>query len=587
MIVKVTPATTAISTIQTQAFSAQVSGAGVAAVTWHVDGVRGGNAESGVISAAGLYTPPPSETSHTITAISVADPTRSAQAYVTVTFVRGMLTYHNDNARTGQNLRETVLTPAKVNAVTFGKLASFVVDGAIYAQPLFVADVPVAGRLRDLVIVVTEHNSVYAFDANERTGAAVWQRSLIDPARGITTVPSTDTGCADISPEIGITSTPVVDPVTGTLYVVAMTKENGIHTHRLHAFDITTGNARVAGGRLIQAVVPGVSAPNDGTGFLRLNSLRANQRAALLLNNGTVYIAFGAYCNFANDNGWLLAYDARTLQLRAAFSTSPTGTEGGIWQSGGGPAADVAGDVFVVTGDGIFDAASGGNNYGNSFLKLAGAGLGVRDYFTPHNQATLDAGNGDLGSGGAMLLPDQPVGAPRLVVGAGKQGIVYLLNRDNLGKFQVGSDSQIVQSFPAGMCGAGACSIFGTPTWFNGKVYITPANDRLRAFALVGGRLSPAGQSTASYPWPGATATVSANATTNGIVWTLQTNGSGAPAILRAHAADDVSVELYSSADNAASDEPGKAIKFTVPTVYRGQVFVGTQDRLAVYGLLR
>jgi hypothetical protein len=370
------------------------------------------------------------------------------------------------------------------------------------------------------------------------------------------------------------------------LYVVAMTKENGIHTHRLHAFDITTGKSLVAGGTLIQAAVPGVSVPNDGTGLLRLKSLRANQRAALLLNNGTVYVAFGAYCNFDNDNGWLLAYDAKTLQPRAAFSTSPTGSEGGIWGGGGGPAADAAGDIFAMTGDGIFNAASGGNNYGDSFLKLAGTGLQVRDYFTPFNQATLDTGNGDLGSGAAMLLPDQPVGLPRLVVGAGKQGIVYLLNRDNLGKFQAGSDSQIVQSFPASACGAGSCPVFGMPTWFNGKVYITPADDRLRAFALVGGRLSPAGQSVAKYPWPGATAAISANASANGIVWTLQTNGSGAPAILRAHDAADISVELFSSATNAASDEPGKAVKFTVPTVFRGQVFVGTQDRLAVYGLL-
>lgn len=575
-----------ISTLQTLSLAATVSNAANPAVTWFVDGVRGGNADIGVISAQGVYTPPPRLASHSISATSVADPRRSASASVAVTRLRGMLTYHNDNARSGQNLQETLLTPANVNAASFGKIASFAVDGYVYAQPLYVADVPVAGRLRNLVIVATEHNSVYAFDADDRTGTPLWQRSFIDPARGITTVPSVDTQCADITPEIGITSTPVIDPITGTLYVVAMTKENGVHAHRIHALDIKTGAALFTAGTLIQASIAGASVPDDGTGRQVFASLRENQRAALLLSNNAVHVAFGSFCDAGDHHGWLLTYDATTLRPRNVFSSTPRGVEGGIWQSGGGAAADEQGNVYVITGDGTFDVASGGSNYGNSILKLAPAGLTVTDYFTPYNQSTLQAVNADLGAGGAMLLPDQPVGPPRLLVGAGKQGIVYLLNRDNLGKFQVGDDTQVVQSFPAGTCGAGACANFSTPAYFNGMVYLAPARDRLKAFSLSNGLLALAKQSAATFPWPGATAVVSANASSNGIVWTLETNGSGAPAVLRAHAAADVSVELFSSAQNALRDAPGRAVKSAVPTVFRGKVYVGTQGVVSVYGLL-
>ncbi len=581
-----TPAAVSISTLQTQSFAASVSNSANPAVTWFVDGVRGGNADIGVISAQGLYTPPPSLASRSITATSVADPRRSASASVVVTHLRGMLTYHNDNARSGQNLQETLLTPANVNTTGFGKLASLAVDGYVYAQPLYVADVSVAGRLRNLVIVVTQHNSVYAFDADDRTGTPVWQRSFIDPARGITAVPSIDTQCNDVVPEIGITSTPVIDPLTGTLYVVAMTKENGTHAHRIHALDVRSGMPLFTAGTLIQASVAGASVPDDGTGRQVFASLRENQRAGLLLSNNAVHVAFGSYCDAGDHHGWLLTYDAKTLRALGAFSSTPRGVEGGIWQSGGGAAADAQGNVYVMTGDGSFDAASGGSNYGNSFLKLSGAGLTVTDYFTPYNQSTLQAVNADLGAGGAMLLPDQAVGPPRLLVGAGKQGIVYLLNRDNMGKFQVGSDTQIVQSFPAGVCGAGACAIFSTPAYFNGTVYLAAVRDRLKAYTLSNGRLTLAKQSAVAFPWPGATAVVSANASGNGIVWTLETNGSGAPAVLRAHAAADVSVELYSSAQNALRDAPGRAVKSAVPTVFRGKVYVGTQGAVSVYGLL-
>jgi len=594
--VTVTPPTASISTIQTQTFAATVVNGTNPAVTWKVDGVQGGNASVGTISAAGVYAPSPIELAHSITATSVQDPTKSGSANVTVKFLSGVLTYHNDNARTGQNLQETVLTPGSVTPATFGKLVSFAVDAAVYAQPLYVPNVPIAGQLHNVVFVATEHDSVYAFDADNRTAAPLWQRTFIDPANGITTVPTSDLGrsdptdpataCADINPEIGITSTPVIDPVTGTLYVVAKTKENGIPKYRLHGLDITTGADKSGAGVEIQASVPGTAKPNDGAGHVVFTAALENQRLALLLNNGVVYFGTSSYCDFGDHHGWFFAYDSATLNQITAVNVTATGTEGGIWQSGGGAAADAGGNVYIVTADGTFDAASGGSNYADTLLKFTGPSLVVSDYFTPFDQATMQAVNADLGSAGVVLLPDQSVGPPHLLVGAGKKGSVYVVNRDNMGGFLASGDSQIVQSFAAAPCGAGSCPIFGTPAYFNNKVYIVVMKDRLKAYSLVAGQLSPAGQSATIFQFPGATPAISANGSSNGIVWALENNGSGAPAVLHAYSAADVSVELYNSNQNATRDVPGSSVKFTVPTIANGKVYVGTQNQLSVFGLL-
>jgi hypothetical protein len=583
--VTVTPLTAAISTIQTQAFTATVTNGTNPAVTWTVDGVQGGNASVGTISA-GLYTPPSVEAAHSITATSVQDSTKTGSANVTVKLLSGVLTYHNDNARTGQNLQEIALTPANVKTATFGKLFSFAVDAAVYAQPLYAANVPIAGQLHNVVFVATEHDSVYAFDADNNTTAPLWQRSFIDPANGITTVPNIDTSCADINPEIGITSTPVIDPLTGTLYLVAKTKENGVATYRLHALDITTGADRTGTGVVIQGSVPGTAQPNDGKGNLVFNASLENQRLALLLSNNVIYFGTSSYCDMGDHHGWFFAYDSKTLNPITAFNVTPNGTEGGIWQGGGGAAADAGGNIYVITGDGTFDAASGGSNYGDTFLKFAATSLAVSDYFTPFNQGGLQAVNADLGSSGVLLLPDQSVGPSHLLVGSGKQGIVYLVNRDSMGKFQVGSDSQIVQSFAAAACGAGSCPVFGSPAYFNNKVYIVVMKDTLRAYSLVAGQLAPAGQSTTLFQFPGSTPAISANGSSNGIVWALENNGSGAPAVLHAYSAADVSIELYNSNQNAARDVPGSSVKFTVPTIINGKVYVGAQGQLSVFGLL-
>jgi hypothetical protein len=603
--VTVTPATASISTIQTQQFTAAVVNSSNQAVTWRVDGIQGGNASVGVISAGGLYTPSPLEATRSVTATSVADPAKIGSANATVKFLSGVLTYHNDNARSGQNLKETVLAPGNVETTTFGKLFSFPVDGYVYAQPLYVSNVPIAGQLHNVVFVATEHNSVYAFDAD--TGGQLWHASFINPANGVTTVPYQDTasppgytgpgpvipgGCADLTPEIGITGTPVVDPATGTLYAVAKTKEtdgaNIAYEHRLHALDITTGMPRPGSGRALKASVPGTTEPNDGKGRVLFLSLRQNQRAALLLNNNVISVAFSSHCVIRPYQGWVLAYDAKTLDLLGAFNAAPNDPKGkgGIWHSGSGPAADANGNVFLMTGDGPFDAAAAGNSYSDSVLKLANGSLTVSDYFTPYNQLALEAANADMSSGGPLLLPDQAVGPPRLMVSAGKQGIVYLLNRDNMGRFQAGSDSQIVQSFPGGVCGPGSCAIFGTPAYFNNTVYTAAVGDRLKAYSLVAGQLSLSGQSTNSFRWPGATPAISANGSSNGIVWALETNGSGARAVLRAYSAANVSVELYNSDENAVRDNPGPAVKFSVPTVANGKVYVGSQFQVSVFGLL-
>jgi len=472
--------------------------------------------------------------------------------------------------------------------------------------------VPIAGQLRNVVFVATEHNSVYAFDA-DRTSLPLWHVSFIEPANGVTTVPFEDTasppgytgpgpiipgGCGDLTPEIGITGTPVIDPATGTLYVVAKTKEingaNVAYEHRLHALDITTGISRPGSGRALQASVPGTTLPNDGEDRVLFRSLRQNQRAALLLSDGVVSVAFSSHCIILPYQGWVLAYDAKTLDRLGAFNVAPNDPKGkgGIWHSGGGPAADASGNVFVMTGDGPFDAASGGSSYSDSILKLTNGSLTVSDYFTPFNQLELEAADADMGSGGPMLLPDQAVGPPRLMVGGGKQGIVYLLNRDNMGKFQADSDSQIVQSFPVGSCaGGGSCSIRSTPAYFNNKVYTVAATDSLKAYSLspIDGLLSlPPVESPNTFRWPGATPAISANGSNDGIVWALETGGSGAPAVLRAYSAADVSTELYSSNgnQNSARDDPGPAVKYTVPTIANGKVYVGTQGQLSVFGLL-
>jgi len=508
-----------------------------------------------------------------------------------------VLTYRNDNSRTGQNVEETNLTPANVNPSQFGKLFTQVVDGSVYAQPLYLANITIPGKgTHNVVYVVTQHDSVYAFDADGNAGAnaaPLWTVSFL--SSGVTPVPIADVSCRDIAtPEIGITSTPVIDANTGTLYVVAMTKENGAYFYRLHALDVATGAEKLGGPTTIQGSVPG-NGTGSSSGSLSFTPLLQLQRSALLLANGVVDIEWGGFCDLGSYHGWVIAYDASTLQQLAIYSDTTNGSGGGIWMGGAGAAADALGNVFLVTGNGTFDSSgSSPTDFGDSVLKLglSGGELSVNDYFTPYDQASMDVGDGDLGSGGALLLPDQPGSHPHLLVTVGKEGGIRLLDRDNLGHFSNNgvSDPQIVQEI-ANALGP----MFATAAYWNNNVYFWAVHDQLKVFALSNGLLSssPTSQSAVTYGFPGATPSISSSGASNGIVWSLQTdvvgdgpNFSSGPAILRAHDASNVSNELYNSEQNSSRDRAGNAVKFTVPTVANSKVYAGAVGQLNVYGLL-
>jgi len=499
-----------------------------------------------------------------------------------------VLTYHNDNARTGF-VQESQLTPANVDATHFGRLFHHAVDGYVYAQPLYVPNVAVPGEgTHNLVYVATEHDSIYAFDADDAHGSnrqPLWHFRFLDRRIGMNPVPSRDTGCSDLVPQIGITGTPVIDPVGGTLFLVTKSKEQGQYVQRLHALDVTNGHERFGGPIKISASLPGSGDGSSG-GMIAFDPLREHQRPGLLLVNGIVYISWASHCDNGPYHGWVIGYDANTLAQVSAFVTTPNGGLGGIWQSGGAPAADAGGNIYAITGNGTFDADSSGSDYGDTFLKLSTTGgLSVADYFTPFNAAMLEAGDVDLGSGGALLLPDQVGAHPHLVVGGGKEGTIYLVDRDGMGHFNPTDDSQIVQSIPAAVGG-----VFSTPAYWNGTIYFGGSGDALKAFPLSGGLLSttPASQASTSFGFPGATPSVSANGTSDGIVWAIEHVGSKnlAPAVLHAYDATDLSHELYNSTQKRHRDAAGGVVKFAVPTIANGKVYVAGRKRLTVYGLL-
>ncbi len=516
-----------------------------------------------------------------------------ASAFLSIAQVN-VLTYHNDNARTGQNLNETLLTPANVNSNTFGRLFLQNVDGQVYAQPLYMANVAITNQgMHNVVFVATEHDSVYAFDADSNAGsnaAPLWQVSFINPAASVTTVPYTDVACVNLAPEIGVTGTPVIDPATGTLYVEAKTKEvsgaNTSYVHRLHALDIGSGQEKFGGPVVIQPTSPGTGNGTDGAGHISFDGRWQMNRPGLLLVNETVYIAYGSHGDIGPYHGWLLGFDARSLQPNGVLNLTPNGGLGGIWQGGDGPAADANGNIYFITGNGTFDATNG--NYGDSFARVTpgGTNLTVADYFTPYDQQNLADSDLDLGSGGLLLLPDS-VGAvnhPHLLAGAGKGGTIYLLDRDNLGQFNAADNSQAVQT----LVGGAVVWSYGTPAYWNNLLYYVGANDHLKAFNFSGGRLNPNPVSTGMFfAWPGATPSISADGTNNGIVWVLQSNaanlGYGA-AILHAFNATNLAQELYDTSQTGGRDYPGDAVKYTVPTIANGKVYVGGSSSIAVFG---
>jgi hypothetical protein len=500
-----------------------------------------------------------------------------------------MITSQYDNARTGGNLTETKLTPRNVNPQQFGKLFALKVDGDIYAQPLFLADVQIPGKGRhDVVFVATEHDSVYAFDAYGNPSSPLWHVSFLK--QGVTTVPADNVACPFIVPEVGITSTPVMDAKTGTLYVLVRTKESKslfskteFH-QRLHALAVTTGVEKFGGPADIHAQMRGLGTGSTN-GILDFAPLTENPRAALLLANGMVYLTWASSCDVGPYHGWVMAYDAQSLQQKAFFNASPDADDSGIWASDTGPAADKDGNVFVATGNGHFDVAKGGRDYGDSFLKLSlnGQHLSPSDYFAPFDVDALDADDKDLGSGGPLLLPDQPGPHPHLALVGGKDATIYVIDRDDMGHYQTANDSHAVQTISL------QGGIYGSMAYWNHNVYVEGSGDHLRDFEVKNGKLSLKAINGNTFQNNAATPTISANGVKDGIVWVLITKGWNAPdrpEVLHAYDALDIAHELYNSNYYAARDQAGQSLRFNTPTVMNGHVYIGAKHEVDVYGLL-
>ena len=499
-----------------------------------------------------------------------------------------VLTQHNDNKRTGANLKETVLNTNNVTVAKFGKLFSRSVDGQIYAQPLYVANLSIPGRgIHNVLYLATEKNNLYAFDADDPSlSTPFWEVNIGIP------VLNEDTGeLKDIDEVIGITSTPVIDSSTGTLYCVAKTKENNSYVQRLHALDITSGKEKFNGPVVIDASVTGTGDTSVG-GTIRFDPLRHLNRAGLLLLNGFVYIAFGSHGDVTPWHGWVFSYNATTLQRVAALNTTPTGTMGGIWQSGQGLTADENGYIYVMTSNGTFDVNTGGPNVSSCFVKLSTPNLSLVDWFAPSNVDVLNSTNTDA-SAGPLLLP-----GTNLLVGGGKEGVFYVLDRMNMGHFREGTNPQIMQYFKAT-----ESSIWGSPIYWNSPdkgplLYVWSRKDCLKAFKLVNGlfQTTPVARSTMEVPKgrPGAMLSLSSNgsAAGTGIVWASHpfkgdANHRTVPGILRAFDASDVSIELWNSKQNAGRDDFGNFAKFCPPTIVNGKVYLATfSNQLVVYGPL-
>jgi hypothetical protein len=495
-----------------------------------------------------------------------------------------VLTWHNDNSRTGQNLTETILTPANVNTTQFGKKFTLSVDGWVFAQPLYVSNVSVPGKgTHNIVYVATENDSLYAFDAAGAPAAPLWHRELTNPAARITAVPCADTPNCPVGPVVGITGTPVIDASSGTLYVVAFTKENGSYFQRLHALNIATGAEKFGGPVVVEASVHGTGAGNV-SGTIAFDPLIQHQRSALLLLNGVVYITWASFGDLDNYHGWVLGYSAATLARASLLNVTRNGSEGGIWQSGGGPSAGPDGSIFLQTGNGTFDAnTTGGADFGDSFLRLSlSGGLSVADYFTPADESTLQSMDIDLGSGAGLIPPKQSGSFPDEIIGAGKQGIIYVVNRDNMGKFNAARNN-VIQAVTGSAGG-----YRGSPAYFNNAVYYSGVADFLARYSLTTGLLSstPLSESPTKFNL-GSTPSISANGSANGIVWAIDRGLGSNAAVLHAYEANNVSQELYNSSQNVSRDNLGQGTTFSVPTVANGRVYVGTKTSLVVYGLLQ
>jgi hypothetical protein len=504
-------------------------------------------------------------------------------------------TYHYNVSRDGLNAKETILTQANVNSTQFGKVGFDTVDGKVDAEPLYLANVPIGGQLHNVLYVATEHASVYAFDAD--SGAQIWKTSIL----GSSETTSDDHGCSQITPEIGITSTPVIDRKqgpNGTIFTVGMSKDaSGKYHQRLHALDVTTGVEISGSPTEIAATYPGTG-DNSQNGNVVFDPSQYAERAALLLLNGNIYMGWTSHCDRGLYTGWVMGYSESTLQQTQLLNVTPNGSEGSIWMSGGGMAADSNGFLYFLDANGTFDTTFDANgfpskgDYGNAMMKLSTSGkLAVADYFETFNTNAESAADTDLGSGGPLLLPDQTDASGHvfhLILGSGKDSNIYLADRDNMGKFNFANmpvdDSNIYQELPGAMSGL----VYSSPAYFNGVLYYAADGDTLKAFPLTNAKLAttPSSHSAVTFQHPGPTPSISANGAQNGIVWALESS-LGSPGVLHAYDPTNLAHEFYNSNQAAnGRDSFGNGNKFITPMIVNGKVYVGTQNGVAVFGLL-
>ena len=583
------PANQSVSVGQSASFSVTATGSAPLNYQWQ----KNGSNIAGATSAS--YTTPPATPADNGSRFQVivtnsAGTVTSGTATLTVaaTAAVDVSTFKYDVARTGRMLSETTLTPSSVTSNGFGKVGFFPVDGKVDAQPLYLSNVNIPGQgAHNVLYVVTEHDSIYAFDA--ASGATLWKVSALQGGE----TPSDNRSCGQITPEIGITSTPVIDRTRGTngaIYIVAMSKNgSGNYFQRLHALDITTGAELFSGPATIQASFPGTG---DGSvnGQVIFDAKQYAERAALLLLNGNIYLSWTSHCDIRPYTGWVMAYDAGTLRQTSVVNLTPNGNEGSIWMSGSGLAADSGGNIYFLDANGTFDTTLDANgfpnhgDFGNSFMKLSSAGgLRVADYFAMFNTVQESNEDGDLGSGGAMVLPDLTDNSGQvrhLAVGAGKDRNIYVVNLDNMGKFNAATNN-IYQQISGQLAGAE----FASPAYFNHTVYFGAVGDAIKAFPISNAHLStiPATQTPNAFPYPGSSPVISAKGNSAAILWAAE---NGSAAVLHAYDATNLGRELYNSNQAGTRDHFGAGNKFITPMVANGRVYVATTNGVAVFGLL-
>lgn len=629
--VKVTPSKVAVATTtQTQQFAASVNGA-----TWSVDGIAGGNSTVGTIDSTGLYTPPAKAGVHKITATANGS---SGTAYVAVSDLTGVNTFHNDSARDGVNSREFALQALTLNTNMFGKLFSCPVDGAVYAQPLWIKGVNIGGGTHNVLVVATAHDSAYVFDADASPCVTYWHVNLLDSfhggTSGETSVTWNDVGYCfgDIYPEVGVTGTPVIDASSNTIYLVSASESNpsnsgncisskGNFYHRLHALDLFSGNEKFSGPVTIAAQVPGTG---DGSinGIVYFASQLHHNRSGLAEYGGNIYVPFSAHEDATPYHGWVIGYQASNVQNQVAvFNTTPNGVggaDGGIWGAGSAPAIDSGGDLYFATGNGVFDELPPPPNddYGDTILRLHyatgntsnGTNLSIAGYFTPYDQSLLAQYDADLGSGGVVLFPTQTGSGPKnLMTQVGKEGTIYLIDRDNMGQYNSSNNNQIRQSFKGPNAG-----LWGSPAMWQNNLYVGGQYDFVRQFTYNATTelFNPSVFSVSPvwYGYPGSALSISSQGASHGVVWSIDATAYGyanpnpsgvncsvvpvpaacsGPAVLHAYNASNIAQEYWNSTQAANNrDQAGNAVKFVPPTVANGKVYVGTRTEIDVYGLL-